>query len=155
MRLAFALDAATDKLVIPSPAPAEFKEGLWCHTCFEIFADDGGIAYREFNFSPSTEFAIYDFDGYRKNMTRVLSSEEPTIRTARDGLSIHVGVPQELLQLGRESVRRIGVAAVIEERGGTLSYWALRHPCEQPDFHHHGGFILSWPLQHGIQEHRT
>ena len=37
---------------------------------------------------------------------------------------------------------RLGLTAVIEEAGGRLSYWALRHPAERPDFHDAGGFAL-------------
>jgi hypothetical protein len=36
----------------------------------------------------------------------------------------------------------IGLAAVIEESSGALSYWALRHAPGKPDFHHPYGFIL-------------
>ena len=32
---------------------------------------------------------------------------------------------------------------VIEDRAGQLSYWALKHPREEPDFHHADGFVLS------------
>jgi hypothetical protein len=37
---------------------------------------------------------------------------------------------------------RVGVAAVIEEADGQLTYWALAHPSAQPDFHHRLGFVL-------------
>jgi hypothetical protein len=36
----------------------------------------------------------------------------------------------------------IGLAAVIEEKSGTLSYWALRHAPGKPDFHHPDAFAL-------------
>ncbi len=31
---------------------------------------------------------------------------------------------------------RLGVAVVIEETSGSMSYWALAHPPGKPDFHH-------------------
>ena len=37
----------------------------------------------------------------------------------------------------------IGLAAVIEETSGTLSYWALRHAPGKPDFHHPDAFALA------------
>jgi hypothetical protein len=37
---------------------------------------------------------------------------------------------------------RAGAAAVIEEKNGRLTHWALAHPAEQPDFHHRLGFVL-------------
>jgi len=39
------------------------------------------------------------------------------------------------------------ITAVIEEADGTKSYWALRHPSAQPDFHHADGFALELPAQ--------
>ena len=37
---------------------------------------------------------------------------------------------------------RAGAAAVIEEKDGRLTYWALTHPSALPDFHHRLGFVL-------------
>jgi hypothetical protein len=36
----------------------------------------------------------------------------------------------------------MGLSAVIEERDGMLSYWALRHAPGKPDFHRRDGFAL-------------
>jgi hypothetical protein len=38
---------------------------------------------------------------------------------------------------------RIGVTAVIESPAGDLSYWALKHPAEKPDFHDPNGFSIT------------
>lgn len=54
------------------PAAIEYaarRDGLWNSTCFELFVlDPAGGAYLEFNFSPSGEWAAYQFDGYRAGM---------------------------------------------------------------------------------------
>jgi hypothetical protein len=34
------------------------------------------------------------------------------------------------------------MAAVIEDDAGGLSYWALQHTSDKPDFHHPNGFVL-------------
>jgi hypothetical protein len=36
----------------------------------------------------------------------------------------------------------LGLSAVIEEKNGVMSYWALKHPPGPPDFHHASGFVL-------------
>jgi hypothetical protein len=36
----------------------------------------------------------------------------------------------------------LGLAAVIEDRARVLTYWALKHPAEKPDFHHADGFVI-------------
>jgi hypothetical protein len=38
---------------------------------------------------------------------------------------------------------RAGAAAVVEEKDGRLTYWALTHPSALPDFHHRLGFVLT------------
>jgi hypothetical protein len=40
---------------------------------------------------------------------------------------------------------RLGLAAVIEEKGGRISYWALAHAPGKPDFHHRDCFQLRLP----------
>ncbi len=39
---------------------------------------------------------------------------------------------------------RLGLAAVVEETNGTITYWALTHPSGKPDFHHIDGFALEF-----------
>jgi hypothetical protein len=36
----------------------------------------------------------------------------------------------------------LGLSAVVEEENGTLSYWALKHPRDKPDFHCPDGFVF-------------
>ncbi len=40
---------------------------------------------------------------------------------------------------------QIGLSAVIEEKAGAMSYWALNHPPGKPDFHHKDCFALTLP----------
>jgi hypothetical protein len=56
-------------------------------------------------------------------------------RSARK-LRLAASIPVE------EPALRIGASAVIEDDGGALSYWALRHPPGKPDFHHPDAFAL-------------
>jgi hypothetical protein len=39
----------------------------------------------------------------------------------------------------------LGLSAVLEEKDGTKSYWALAHPREKPDFHDPGCFAARLP----------
>ena len=53
-------------LRIPPPRAAARRDELWKHTCFEAFvAENAGDGYRELNFAPSGEWAMYSFTGYR------------------------------------------------------------------------------------------
>jgi hypothetical protein len=145
LHLTFDLDADAERLVLPPRRPAQFSDGLWRHTCFELFAAGAQDGYREFNFSPSSCFAMYDFRKYRTGMMPIAPREPPSIEVQRGGLSVRVRIPAELTMVGEHPARTLGIAAVIEERGGALSCWALHHPGDEPDFHHREGFVVSWP----------
>src|ERR1700690_621334 len=56
-------------LCLPPVTIPTRSEELWRHTCFEAFLRASpGAAYYELNFSPSTRWAVYQFDGYRRGM---------------------------------------------------------------------------------------
>ena len=100
-----------------------------------------GPEYREFNFSPSGEWAVYDFRNYRKG--GVLESELApgiVVHKTMDRLELGAEICQGLLPHGRPL--RLGLSAIVEDAAGILSYWALRHPPGKPDFHHTDAFAL-------------
>ena len=137
--LRYALFGRVDGVLWPEPAEPDRADGLWRHTCFEVFAptEDG---YREFNLSPSGAWASYRFEGYREGMqpagerAQVLDLEATEAWTTVEAL---VEVPPSAL--------RIGLCVVIEEVDGAISYWALAHPPGKPDFHHPDSFALTLP----------
>lgn len=136
--LAYVIYGEIDELRLPQPRPARVADGLWQHTCCELFiASQGSSAYQEFNFSPSGEWAAYAFTDYRRGGP--LAAPDP-------GIAVHVtGQRLELAAAvapGFTGNLVLGVSAVIEHRDGTLAYWALRHPPGRPDFHHRDAFAL-------------
>ena len=142
LRFRYVVQGAVDRIALPPGVAPRHMDELWRHTCFEAFiAAEDHPAYVECNFSPSTAWAAYRFDRYRTRMAVLAPVEPPRImlQTQADGL-----VLEARLQLGEFANHplRIGLTAVIEDKAGSLSYWALRHPCNKPDFHHRGGFIL-------------
>lgn len=133
-------------LVIPSIANGLRADGLWRHTCFEAFLrGSSGETYLEFNFSPSTEWAVYRFSAYRAGMA---SAEdiipESVARHFPDGFELSVSVDlSAAAEFAGVAMWHLGLAAVVEETNGSLSYWALAHPPGKPDFHHRDGFVLA------------
>ena len=72
------------RLRIPEDCTPERTDQLWEHTCFEaFFAAHGESAYREFNFSPSGQWAAYAFKDYRQAEDQVPVIAPPTITTRR------------------------------------------------------------------------
>ena len=134
--------APGDGLAVPESLPPGRADGLWQRTCCELFLKpEGGEAYIEFNLSPSGQWAAYAFDGYRAGMRNLELPVDPHIELERQGRSFVLEAEVDLASIppGRLAA---SLSAVIEEADGTKSYWALRHPPGQPDFHHADGFVL-------------
>jgi hypothetical protein len=149
LELRYAILGDIARLLIPAESPPRPADKLWQHTCFEAFvAAMGTTGYYEFNFSPSTEWAIYRFSAYREGMTAVEATRLPHISVHRDAdrLSLDAVIDLELLPALRDRpAMQLALSAVIEDEEHRLSYWALAHPPGRPDFHHASGFALTLP----------
>jgi hypothetical protein len=140
----FCIGAAPGRFVIPGPAEeAARMEDLWETTCFEAFLrNPGEEAYREWNFAPSGNWAAYDFTSHREG--RSDADVTPPYVRVEDNLTwwatgATIAVP---------SKKRfdLGLSAILEEKDGTKSYWALNHPeGEKPDFHDAACFTAHLP----------
>jgi|SRR5579884_1085091 len=130
----FGVGASANRFVVPAAAEEPRRaEDLWKTSCFEVFLQvPGEAAYREWNFAPSGDWAAYDFASHREG--RHDADVAPPYIRLEDNLTwwavgatiaVHAVVPWML-----------GVSAILEERDGTKSYWALAHPDgDKPDFH--------------------
>ncbi len=145
LHLRYVITGPIKRLAIPALRLASPADNLWQHTCLEAFVALGGAAaYREFNFSPSRQWAVYDFDNYRQRSATHSPRWSADIRVAHDTgtLSVDVKLPARLLPAEGTQPLQIGLTAVLEATDGQLSYWAQRHPAAQPDFHHRESFAL-------------
>jgi hypothetical protein len=137
LRVAYVFEGDIDRLRIPPPRPPRSADRLWQHTCCEIFiARPGAPGYREFNFSPSGEWAAYAFENYREGSKRLSVPPGITVRQSEAYLELKAAVPCE------DGKLRVALSAVVEDAGGSLSYWALKHARGKPDFHHPDAFAL-------------
>lgn len=132
----------------PAPQAPGQADGLWRHTCFEAFVGlRGDPAYREFNFSPSGQWAIYAFSDQRQRNPYTEASLQPFApgigcwQTA-SAFVLQAWVPAAAWPTARPGEPlELGLSAVVETHDGAVSHWALHHPRPQPDFHHRGAFI--------------
>lgn len=137
-------DAA--QILIPERTSASAADGLWRHTCLEAFvAAVDRPEYREFNFSPSGQWAVYRFTACRQRDFRFVPPAAPQIafRHCADGFRLDAVIAPELLPAG--ALLNIGLTAVIEAHDGGKSYWELTHCAAQPDFHLRQSFSLTLP----------
>jgi hypothetical protein len=150
LAVTYRIEGELNGVRVPGLRPARPVDGLWQHTCCEIFIARKDVAgYHEFNLAPSGEWAAYRFERYREraplNNNKELEPLDPQIavRHAANALELDA-----LIALNRLSPRHadgmlsLALAVVVEDRNGLLSYWALRHPPGQPDFHHPHAFAL-------------
>lgn len=140
LRLLYTVHAAPELLAVAPPGPSVRTDGLWETTCFEAFLwEEDSLGYSEFNFAPSSEWAAYGLEGYRRGMHPLAVDAAPAIAcVARaEALEVDVALPG----FPRRPARA-GISAVIQERDGTKSWWALAHPPGKPDFHHVDCFVL-------------
>ena len=154
-RLVFSYTVVADlhRLLIPMAEAPRRVDELWKHTCFEaFFGMKGSATYYEFNFSPSRQWAAYGFGGYRVPGPMDLDWEAPriSVEETTDRLTLTAAVRFDRLPLIRAGAAlRIGLSAVMEAADGALSYWALKHPSDKPDFHHPDSFVLEVTLPDG------
>lgn len=141
LRLCFVARGRIADIVLPPAGAPGRADRLWHHSCFELFLRaEGTESYDEFNLSPSRQWAAYRFDGYRAGM-RDLPIAAPAISTR--GLDGCFALRTHFIPPLPAANWRINLAAVIEEKSGRLSYWALRHRPGKPDFHHPDCFAVA------------
>lgn len=148
LEMHFRLTGNVTELRFPPPARAERVDDLWHHTCFEAFvraSDDD--AYLELNFSPSGEWAAYHFSSWRNGMRPALECAAPSIRfdVGGEAADLHVGLTLGWATRLRDADWRVGLAAILEDRKGRKSHWALAHAPGPPDFHHADTFTCELP----------
>ena len=134
LNLWFEVSAPISRFVVPPLSVTPVRcDNLWRSTCFECFLKgDGEEAYQEWNFSPSGDWAAYDFTGRREGMGETPLANPPYIRI-EDNLTWWSLGATFTVEAGRRWA--LGLSAVIEEANGVRSYWALAHGGEKPDFH--------------------
>ncbi len=142
------------RLLVPPEQSPQRTDLLWEHTCFEAFiAVPGDTGYREFNFSPSGQWAAYAFSNYRQRdeSFELIDAPRITARLFAGRLELDAHISPADLPPGASRFL-IGLSAVIEAADtvdGSHSYWALRHPAARPDFHHRDAFALEHAVADG------
>jgi hypothetical protein len=146
LALRFRLDGDLARVRVPVPRPPGIAHRLWEHTCFEAFiAVNGEPAYHELNFAPSGEWAGYLFHSYREvaGLADDALAPEIAVRSSPGQLALDAHVRLAHLSADHPGAAlRLGLAAVVEASDGTHSYWSLRHPAADPDFHHADALAL-------------
>lgn len=145
LNLCYSLRGPLQPLRLPEPGATPRRlDDLWQSTCLEAFlALPGDPGYWELNVCPSGDWNLYRLDAYRQGLRPEPTSAAPLLqrRVLAAGLELSVSLPLPP-PLAAAPELELGITAVIATCDGELSYWALRHPGEQADFHRREGFAL-------------
>jgi hypothetical protein len=143
LALEYRIEGDIDELSIPQPGIPRRADGLWQNTCFEAFIKGLGEGYGEFNFAPSAAWAAYRFTAYRQGMAALEDMEPVKIATSRDAhrFDLEARVNLGALPIAGSGLL-LGLSAVIKDRHGGISYWAIAHAEGRPDFHHPDSFAF-------------
>jgi hypothetical protein len=153
LELEFVVDGEIARLRWPAPVGSVRADQLWQHSCFEAFvAAPVEAPYCELNFAPSGAWAAYRFAAYRRDLRLLELDPPPEVAFRSEPARVALRAGLDLAELlgglameGRLRVRppeflELALSAVIEDDAGELSYWALSHRSERPDFHAREGF---------------
>ena len=144
--LNFDIFGPLETLLVHSQAQIpKFRDNLWKETCFELFcARPNENSYREFNLSPSGDWAVYDFRSYRVVANPKVEGTPQSIVLGHEvrQCACKVELGSDLLPAGCASWQDLefGIAAVLELRNGQISHWAPSHPKPVADFHYRANF---------------
>lgn len=135
-----------DVVVAPPATPTRHSQ-IWEATCFEFFlGTKNDKQYWEFNLSPAGYWNIYCFDNYRQGMKEetAFPSLPFSVQNEPDALSVALKINLGAILAASQGLE-MAIAAVVKHNHGDLSYWALKHPGKEPDFHLRDSFTLKLP----------
>lgn len=135
-RTRFRLEGEVGAIKIPQHAQSERMDNLWKTTCFEIFwQPEGGTYYREFNLSPSSRWACYDFDDVRVNsrdapVSAIAIACSHNETNGQGELMLEASIASEL-----PLPAKVALNAIVEDKAGNIQFWALAFQDGKPEFH--------------------
>jgi hypothetical protein len=146
LTLEYTLLGNLEEIIIAAPSATPSRQDeLWKQTCFECFLGvKSSPQYWEFNLSPAGHWNIYRFEDYRHGM-----QEETAwtifpfqVEQSSDRLILRLELNLDKI-ISAETEIEVGITTVIGDERGEVSYWALTHRGEKPDFHRRDSFAIA------------
>ena len=123
----------------------ERKIKLWEKSCFELFIQNAQNEYIEFNFSPEFEWNSFYFKKKGDPIVEFLKMKTPKldILLSLEVFHLIAEIDKKNFPEGfflKDLGLKAGITSVIKDKEGKLSYWALSHEDQRPNFHHPDSF---------------
>ncbi|MBW4645972.1 MAG: DOMON-like domain-containing protein [Goleter apudmare HA4340-LM2] len=128
LNISYILVGNLTAIAIPAPSDTPTrKHELWMDTCFEFFLGVKNSArYWEFNLSPTRDWNVYRFNGYRQGMQ--LETAVTTLPFKVQGLSDSLAIALEINLdpiVPIKQALEVAITTVIKHKDGKVTYWTL------------------------------
>ena len=144
LTIEYALVGDRSQIAIAAPSDHPTRQhNLWQTTCFEFFLGvQHSERYWECNLSPSGDWNLYRFDGYRQGMQEETAIASLPFSVQRsDTLSLTLTLDLHPI-IPIHQPLEVAITTVICQQSGELTYWALTHPGPEADFHRRDSFMI-------------
>lgn len=144
--VSFTISGDLNRLYVPAISKNPQRlDNLWKRTCFETFVKQSSQSnYIEINASPSGDWALYSFSDYHVDMANAREVKDFKVSAKldkeKDTLKCWYTVNLKPFHLPQNNLD-IGLSCILETDKGELSFWAVNHKKEKPDFHLASNFI--------------
>jgi hypothetical protein len=139
-------DLAGLTIAAPVALPSR-RFALWEATCLEFFvATLGQPHYWEFNLSPSGDWNVFRLEDYRQGLRNEELVPALPFQVSCQARELTLSLSLSLGGLvDRSEDLEMAMTAVLQDRSGAFSYWAVSHPGPEADFHRRDGFTVQLP----------
>lgn len=140
--ISYKLTGELDKVELGHTPRHERVIKLWEKTCFELFIKNERNEYMEFNFSPVFEWNAFYFTKKGDPLAewKKINSVKLDILDSFEVFQLIAEIKKEDFPENFFDKCQAGITSVIKEKNGNLSYWALSHEDQRPNFHHFDSF---------------
>ena len=140
--LKYEMTGAIESVLMAEPEVATRRMALWETTCFECFFGVlGQDSYWELNLSTAGHWNVFRLDNYRSGFREELSIQALPVLIDRSVCSLETKLDLNVLGLANSEIE-LSVTAVIEDKVGAISYWAVCHGGIEADFHLRNSFVI-------------
>ncbi|KJS00394.1 MAG: hypothetical protein VR65_12895 [Desulfobulbaceae bacterium BRH_c16a] len=148
LHIEYRVEGDLHRIIRPMPVPGPTRRHeLWRQTCFEFFLGiQGESAYWEGNLSPCGAWNVYRFSDHRQEMREENAVGGPVCRMEAERGRLLFSCTIDIRDICKDCIPlEAGIACVIEDFHGAVSYWAVDHCGSKPDFHDRRSFLLKLP----------
>ena len=145
LTIQYVLQGELEKIYIPSIVKHPNRQNeLWSVTCLEFFLGiKNNPHYWEFNLSPCGNWNIYRFDDYRQGMKEETAITSLPFKIYHQSDSLQLDLRIDLDQfIGPQTELDVAITSVVKDSKDEITYWALKHCGEKPDFHLRDSFLM-------------